>query len=172
MSNTTNSFELPSTASFIPGTEDKYAADIDGKIYSVRKNRELKQSTTWNGYKTCTVPGFPSTMVHRMVLSAHIGECPDGFVADHIDCDPSNNSLDNLRWVSKAKNFGRRKFGKRKAVTDELKSKIEAMIESGLFSMRQIAKACECEVYTVNNIKHGNRYVKAAQNKAEEITCG
>ncbi|WP_084978779.1 NUMOD4 motif-containing HNH endonuclease [Prescottella equi] len=36
--------------------------------------------------------------VHRLVLEAFIGPCPEGQVACHWDDDPDNNSVDNLRW--------------------------------------------------------------------------
>ena len=42
--------------------------------------------------------------VHRLVLEAFTGPCPDGFEAAHNDGNPSNNSIDNLRWTTHADN--------------------------------------------------------------------
>jgi hypothetical protein len=39
-----------------------------------------------------------SCRVHRLVLEAFVGPCPDGMEACHGDADPGNNRLDNLRW--------------------------------------------------------------------------
>jgi hypothetical protein len=36
--------------------------------------------------------------VHRVVLLAFTGPCPDGQEALHFDDDPENNCLENLRW--------------------------------------------------------------------------
>ncbi|QOV97160.1 HNH endonuclease [Rhodococcus pyridinivorans] len=36
--------------------------------------------------------------VHRLVLEAFTGPCPDGMVGCHNDGDTTNNRLDNLRW--------------------------------------------------------------------------
>lgn len=36
--------------------------------------------------------------VHRLILEAFIGPCPDGMEGCHFDDDPSNNRLTNLRW--------------------------------------------------------------------------
>jgi hypothetical protein len=36
--------------------------------------------------------------VHRLVLEAFVGPCPDGMAACHNDGDTSNNRLANLRW--------------------------------------------------------------------------
>jgi hypothetical protein len=43
-------------------------------------------------------------LVHRLVLEAFVGPCPDGMEACHWDGDPTNNSLSNLRWDSRSAN--------------------------------------------------------------------
>lgn len=42
---------------------------------------------------------------HCMVLETYIGPRPVGFDACHNDGDPLNNSLENLRWDTRAGNF-------------------------------------------------------------------
>lgn len=42
--------------------------------------------------------------VHRLVLEAFRGPCPDGFEGCHNDGNPQNNSLSNLRWDTKSAN--------------------------------------------------------------------
>lgn len=37
-------------------------------------------------------------LVHRLVLTAFVGPCPDGMEGCHNDGDQANNSLANLRW--------------------------------------------------------------------------
>jgi hypothetical protein len=37
-------------------------------------------------------------LVHRLVLEAFVGPCPDGKQALHLDNNPKNNHLTNLRW--------------------------------------------------------------------------
>jgi hypothetical protein len=39
-----------------------------------------------------------SVSVHRLVLLAFVGPCPDGLEGLHWDDDPANNRLSNLRW--------------------------------------------------------------------------
>lgn len=39
-----------------------------------------------------------SRPVHRLVLEAWAGACPPGLICCHNDGDPSNNSVENLRW--------------------------------------------------------------------------
>jgi len=42
--------------------------------------------------------------VHRYVLLAFVGECPEGMQACHNDGNPGNNRLDNLRWGTPSNN--------------------------------------------------------------------
>ena len=51
-----------------------------------------------NGQKT-------SRRVHRLVLEAFVGPCPGGEYGCHIDGDPTNNRLKNLRWDTQAHNL-------------------------------------------------------------------
>jgi hypothetical protein len=38
--------------------------------------------------------------VHRLVLGAFVGKCPDGMEGCHSDGDRLNNALNNLRWAT------------------------------------------------------------------------
>lgn len=42
--------------------------------------------------------------VHRAVLEAFVGPCPDGMEACHRDGNPANNSVENLYWGTRASN--------------------------------------------------------------------
>lgn len=42
--------------------------------------------------------------VHRLIWEEANGPCPEGYVVDHIDRDPLNNSLSNLRAIPKGAN--------------------------------------------------------------------
>lgn len=43
-------------------------------------------------------------LVHRLVLEAFIGPCPKGYQCLHLDNNPRNNRLDNLRWGTPKEN--------------------------------------------------------------------
>jgi hypothetical protein len=52
---------------------------------------------------------FPA--VHRLVLEAFVGPCPEGKEARHFpDRDPRNNRLDNLSWATRTTNQRDRDF--------------------------------------------------------------
>ena len=42
--------------------------------------------------------------VHRLVLEAFVGPCPDGMEACHANGNPADNCLPNLRWDSRSAN--------------------------------------------------------------------
>lgn len=51
--------------------------------------------------------------VHRLVLEAFCGRCPNGMECRHLDGDPSNNNISNLRWGTKKENVeDRRRHGR------------------------------------------------------------
>lgn len=43
-------------------------------------------------------------LIHRLVLEAFVGECPDGMECRHLDGDRSNNRLSNLCWGTRLEN--------------------------------------------------------------------
>ena len=43
-------------------------------------------------------------LVHRLVLMAHVGPCPDGMECRHLDDVATNNVLNNLQWGTKSEN--------------------------------------------------------------------
>ena len=57
--------------------------------------------------------------VHRLVMEAFAGPCPEGMECCHNDGDPANNRLDNLRWDTRKANMddmlrhGTRRMGSR-----------------------------------------------------------
>ena len=44
-------------------------------------------------------------LVHRLVMAAFVGPCPDRQEVNHKDGNPSNNRLDNLEYVSREENM-------------------------------------------------------------------
>lgn len=42
--------------------------------------------------------------VHRLVLEAFVGPCPQGMQACHNDGNPQNNCVENLRWDTPSRN--------------------------------------------------------------------
>lgn len=70
----------------------------------VIKRNVLKQnSRNGKGYVTVTLKG-KQRYLHRLLWEAFVGEIPKGYEIDHIDTDPTNNKLENLRLVTHKEN--------------------------------------------------------------------
>lgn len=42
--------------------------------------------------------------IHRLVLETFVGPCPEGMECRHLDGNPKNNKLSNLKWGTKKEN--------------------------------------------------------------------
>jgi hypothetical protein len=94
----------------IPGYAP-YEASSHGRIRSWNNGRYgrrtrpliMKQSWSSNGYM-CINIGQKPRRVHRLLALAFIPNPDNKYCVDHIDGDILNNSLNNLRWATKAEN--------------------------------------------------------------------
>ena len=81
----------------------------DGSVWSRlrRHGREWISSETWYQLKQLTSStriGYSVFLrgkrfsVHRLVLEAFVGPCPEGMECRHLNGDPSDNRVENLAW--------------------------------------------------------------------------
>ena len=65
------------------------------------KGRVLRQKRIGAGYLAvdlCKDSKYTTKLIHRMVLEAFVGPCPEGRQGCHGDGDKTNNCVANLRW--------------------------------------------------------------------------
>lgn len=101
--------------------------------------------------------------VHRLVLEAFVGPCPDGMEGCHDpDPNPSNNAISNLRWdTKKANQADRVRHGTdcqgvkhpNAKLTEEIARAIIDALDSGV-GCGAVAKQHGLPRSTVSNIKH------------------
>lgn len=93
---------------------DRTIIRSDGKVRRW-SGRVLAAGTNRHGYPLVALSrsGKPqSKKVHRLVLEAFVGPCPDGMEACHHDGDRANAELVNLRWDTPSANaFDRIRHG-------------------------------------------------------------
>lgn len=94
----------------IPSFPDYLATD-DGKIFKI-SGTEMKQYTTKFGYKRTALRRNKvrkHLYVHRLVCEAFIGPLPHGLQVDHINGNRTDNTLENLRYVTAKENINHKK---------------------------------------------------------------
>jgi hypothetical protein len=84
--------------------DSRYQVSSFGRLTRTKQgiSRFGQFSTGYNhkGYRK-----FRGRKVHRLVLEAFVGPCPDGMEVNHKDGDKSNNHLDNLEYVTHTENM-------------------------------------------------------------------
>jgi hypothetical protein len=103
--------------------------------------------------------------VHRLVLEAFVGPCPDGMECAHADGDPSNNHLDNLRWATHVENcrdrvlHGTESIGVRNpaAKLDE-ESVRQIRMMASLFSAVELGDVFGVSKYAIADVLSGNTW--------------
>lgn len=120
--------------------------------------RRLSLNNLINGRVPITLhsKGYVKTFfVHRLVLMAFVGPCPEGMEACHFpDRDPTNNRLDNLRWGTHLENVSHKivhgtNVGNRgncrgelqgsSKLTDSIVLKIRRLFASGRYTQVELA---------------------------------
>lgn len=85
-----------------------YKADSDGNIWSNRKGKwEIMKGGLLTYYRVVFLTnkdGMKSFHIHILVAKCFIKNHIESNVIDHIDRNPLNNRLNNLRSVSKSEN--------------------------------------------------------------------
>lgn len=88
-----------------------YVISKSGTVVSLRRKKIMKRRMSENGYFSVHITNDSGkskvAKVHRLVMSTYIGECPIGYVTDHLDGNKFNPSLDNLEYVTYAENTRR-----------------------------------------------------------------
>jgi len=90
-----------------------YFVSVNGEVFSNRRGGKLRQLKPWpnKGYPSilAQVNKKPKVLkIHRAVLFAWLGPCPERMQCRHLDGDPSNNQLKNLTWGTAEENYADR----------------------------------------------------------------
>lgn len=87
----------------IKGLED-YLITLDGRVFSLKTMRFLKNITRPNGYVYVKI-GNKTYMAHRLVALTYIPNPENKPQVNHIDGVKTNNKLFNLEWNTQSENI-------------------------------------------------------------------
>lgn len=95
----------------IPGLDGLYEVSNIGRVRSLpreRTNGRIRKIRLLSGYMVVYIGlglrGKKTLLVHRLVLEAFVGPCPEGYEAAHNNGNSTDNRLENLRWATKKEN--------------------------------------------------------------------
>lgn len=95
---------------FLPNVKDYYAISDKGEVYSDNLHgRPLKKRLIRAGYHRvafyCLDGSCKEYSIHRLVMMAFSpNENSDFLQVNHLDCDRTNNILENLEWCTPSEN--------------------------------------------------------------------
>lgn len=104
----------------VPGYEGRYQVSdlgnvrsVDRRVRLVAHGKEttrhspgcvLRPGTAQSGHLTVALGKGNSQWVHRLVMLAFVGPCPEGCEVLHLDHRPTNNTLANLKYGTRGEN--------------------------------------------------------------------
>lgn len=93
-------------------SDDRYEVSDQGRVRRKDTDRIRQPSSTPSGYKVIVLstPGgkHRGVYVHREVMRAFVGECPEGCEVSHLNGDNADNTLTNLIYESRVANIRRK----------------------------------------------------------------
>lgn len=91
----------------VPGYDGKYEVSDQGQIRSYQRRPEgciLRPGRMPGGHLSVALGRGNSQCVHKLVLLAFVGEAPDKHECLHMNGNPADNRLSNLRWGTRSEN--------------------------------------------------------------------
>lgn len=149
-----------------------YAVTKTGKVWSVRRKKWLKPSINSSGYPhvtLCNETGKYDYHVHRLVLETFIGQPLPKQECRHLNGNPQDNRLENLRWGTHRENVNDavkhgthvKKYGEQNPLSklsDLARRLILYQYSTGLFLQKELAMEYKVYPRTISRLVGGESW--------------
>lgn len=110
--------------------ETGYEVSDKGRVRNLKTKKIRKTSLDKNGYEKITLyPSWVTYTVHRLVGFTFLADSyQEGLQIDHLDANRTNNTVENLEWVTPQENQNRIKYRPPKVGTNNQSAIINDMI--------------------------------------------
>lgn len=170
---------------YYKGIRTKYIICSDGRIFSTKTNKYLSPELTKNKYLRVNLhvldgkhekPIQKKFSVHRLVASAFLKQTKNKTQVNHIDGNKSNNSIENLEWVTPHENICHaykiglinRRFSEKspnhKLTEKQVRKVCELLEEHPNLSLKAIAEIVGCNDANVESIKYRKAWKSVSKN--------
>ena len=96
----------------VKGYEGLYAITSCGKVWSYKSKKFLKPGKSKDGYLQVILwknGNYKNKRIHRLVAEAYLPNPNNYDTVDHIDFNKANNCINNLQWMSRNENSGKKR---------------------------------------------------------------
>ena len=142
----------------VPGYEGRYEVSDQGRVRN--RVKELAQTTMRSGHLTVHL-GKQTHYVHRLVLFAFVGVLQSNVTrieARHLDGNPTNNHLSNLRWGTVAENRAdRRRLGEKAKLSYPQMCSLQDDLRGGML-LKDAAIKYGIDRHTAARYRDGHMY--------------
>lgn len=90
-----------------------------GQVKVIMKGKILKPAASRSGHLTVVLGRNNTKQVHALVLTSFVGVCPEGLECRHLDDNPSNNHISNLKWGTRSENLYDAVRNKKKPIAEK-----------------------------------------------------
>lgn len=94
--------------------------------------------------------------VHRLVWETFMGDIPEQLEVDHIDKDPSNNNINNLRLLEKGENISRGRYERWGYSVSDMKDEILDLRKQG-YKYREISEKLKLSISAISRIINNSK---------------
>lgn len=142
-----------------------YKLSRDGRVWSEKSGRFIHpvKRGSYLQVDLCKNNRIFPRLLHRIMLFTYVGPCPKGMECRHLNGNPLDNRIDNLKWGTRIENardcnkHGHRCFGMKSPLAKLSDDEVKAIRESyipGLVTLKELGDTYGMGISQIHRIVH------------------